>query len=477
MVDPARDTPAGPPPAADAPVQRVGVDWRRLHLWQIQPIRDALVLMAIFGVVWLGYRLSLVTVPMLLAMLLAYLFEPLVKRVTRGGSISRPGAALGIIVLAGALVVVPLVVGLTFGVVQAAAVAQQQATNVQTLVRSVEDPSRDELREALPSMGWRKARDWLVDQRAALRQRGTPAGPPGGTAPDLPIPPADPGAAPHPEASSETQAEGGMPAEVQMHPEASPLALAAVKFVDFLRQNAPTLAQRAVQAGAGVFNWLISFAGTLGAVMFGGLLTAFFFYFFCTGWGKVLGFWEGLIPERRRGRVVDLVHQMDRVIASFVRGRLTICALQIVYFTAAFSLIGVPAPLIVGPLVGLITLVPYAAGILGVPVAILLMALDPPSGFRGAWWWIVLAPLAVQAVSQVLDDYVLTPRIQGKATDMSVPMILFASIAGGVLAGFYGLLLAIPVAACVKILLKEVFWPRFRAWAEGRERDFLPIQR
>ena len=54
-------------------------------------------------------------------------------------------------------------------------------------------------------------------------------------------------------------------------------------------------------------------------------------------------------------------------------------------------------------------------------------------------------------------------------------MILFSSIAGGVLAGFYGLLLAIPVAACVKILLNEVFWPRFKKWAEGKEQDFLPI--
>ena len=36
-------------------------------------------------------------------------------------------------------------------------------------------------------------------------------------------------------------------------------------------------------------------------------------------------------------------------------------------------------------------------------------------------------------------------------------------------------MIAIPVAACVKILLREVFWPRFEAWAEGRERDFLPI--
>jgi predicted PurR-regulated permease PerM len=71
---------------------------------------------------------------------------------------------------------------------------------------------------------------------------------------------------------------------------------------------------------------------------------------------------------------------------------------------------------------------------------------------------------------------VLTPSIQGRSTHLATPTILFASIAGGVLAGFYGLLVAIPVAACVKILLDEVFWPRFKGWVHGQEPDFLPIE-
>jgi predicted PurR-regulated permease PerM len=82
----------------------------------------------------------------------------------------------------------------------------------------------------------------------------------------------------------------------------------------------------------------------------------------------------------------------------------------------------------------------------------------------------------VQVLTQFLDDYVLTPTIQGKSTNMDTPTILFASIAGGALAGIYGLLLAIPVAACIKILMREVFWPRFRAWAQGNASDPLPIQ-
>src|SRR5688572_18932568 len=88
--------------AADSP------DWRRLRLWHIQPVRDILVLAMIFGVLYLGYILRPITVPMLLALLLAYLFEPLVQRITRSRRFSRQGAALIIIASFFFIVIVPI---------------------------------------------------------------------------------------------------------------------------------------------------------------------------------------------------------------------------------------------------------------------------------------------------------------------------------------------------------------------------------
>jgi predicted PurR-regulated permease PerM len=168
---------------------------------------------------------------------------------------------------------------------------------------------------------------------------------------------------------------------------------------------------------------------------------------------------------------------MDRVIAGFVRGRLTICATLMVYYTIVYWLIGVPAPLVLGPIVGAFALVPFITT-LAIPVAIALMTLDPSGGgWQENWWWILGAPIGAYIGERAIDDYFLTPTIQGRNTEMAVPAILFASLAGGVLAGVYGLLIGIPVAACLKILLREVFWPRFKAWGEGRVKDFLPISR
>jgi len=213
---------------------------------------------------------------------------------------------------------------------------------------------------------------------------------------------------------------------------------------------------------------------SVGMLIFGACLTAFFFYFFCTSYGALLSFWEGLIPERKKGRIIDLAQQMDRVIAGFIRGRVLVGAFLAVFYGLGYMILGVPAALILGPVVGLLSIVPYVS-LIGVPVSITLLWLEPGQALVDHGWFTVIAPIAVYGIGQILDDYVLSPIIQRRATDMDTPSIVFASLAGGLLAGVYGLLLAIPAAACMKILLREVFWPRFRAWAEGKERDFLPI--
>ena len=93
--------------------------WRELHLWQIQPVRDVLGGLMIVGIFWLGLKLSLITVPLLLAILLAYLLEPVVSLITMRANVGRTTAAGGLIVLTGLVIVVPAVVALALGLTQA----------------------------------------------------------------------------------------------------------------------------------------------------------------------------------------------------------------------------------------------------------------------------------------------------------------------------------------------------------------------
>ena len=102
---------------------RPQADLRTLHLWQMQPVRDLLVFAAIAGTVYAGYAMRTVTVPLLMAFALAYLFEPVVARVSKWRRMNRPLAVslilatLGVALAATLATLLPLAVGqtLSFG--------------------------------------------------------------------------------------------------------------------------------------------------------------------------------------------------------------------------------------------------------------------------------------------------------------------------------------------------------------------------
>jgi len=420
------------------------------HLWQIQPVRDVAAIALLLWIVYLGSLASVVTVPLLLAVLLAYLFEPLILRLTGWRRLSRAGSVRLIMVAAVLLVFVPLIVGVGAGVAQGYELAGSISRRANVVRQSVSEPENEGLRERVPEGAWRMLRDRIVDVQDELRADG--GGEVGGGSVEADVPedaPGDRGAA------------------------GASLEVLVLRWVE---QNTSAVVRGVARTGAGAFSAVVGFFGSLAALGFGAFLTAFFFYFIATGWPGVISTLGGVIPEKRAARVEELLGKMDRVVSGFVRGRLTIAAILAVFFVIAYALIGVPAPVLVGGALGALSLVPYAS-LLGIPVTITLLWLEGYTGVRGSIPWVLVAPVLVYGIGQTLDDYVLTPAIQGDATDLDIPTVLFATLAGGALFGFYGLLIAIPLAACLKILLIEVAWPRVRAWASGREKDVLPLSR
>ncbi len=404
------------------------IDWRRTHLWQIQPVRDVLLILGVFGLLYLGDRLSVVTVPMLLALALAYLFEPVVRRMTRVSWISRQGAAAAIIAGIVLAVLIPITIGAGVAVVQGIDFTTRLAGNVAELNESLASPDDPELYQALPNESWRSLRDYFLEQA--------------------------------------NQAD-----------EAGALRGAFDRAVSWASENSKALGERALSTGVGVVSAALAVVTKVGMLGFAAFLTLFFFFFFSTGYANVLAFGEQLLPDKEKPTIIRLLTQMDRVIAAFVRGRVVIAIIQSVAFTIGYFLAGVPAAFILGPITGIISIVPYAA-LISLPIASFLLYVEPNYiAWQDAWWWTLGGPAIVYFSLQAADDYVLTPLIQGKETDMETPAILFASIAGGALFGPFGLLLGIPVAACVKILLREIVWPRVDAWTKGEADDPLPLGR
>lgn len=402
------------------------IGWRDLHLWQIQPVRDVLVGLAVVGLFILGDATSIVTVPLLLAILIAYLFEPVIAWFESKTSLTRPAVVGGLIGATVLLVVVPTVVGVSVGVAQFAGLVGSTGERIGMVYESVQAPDDKALEERVSSEGG-PAWSWIRDQLL----------------------------------ESETQDT------------VQPI-LKTVR--ERLKEGASSMLGSTATLGVDAVRSVLDFVGGAFAVAFAVFLTGFFFFFVSTGWVGVKGFAKNLLPEKHEARILDLAQKCDAVISGFVRGRLTIAFFQGIVFSIAYLAIGVPAAFVVGPVVAILSIVPYLA-LVGIPISVGLLWLEGYSGVRGAWWWVIGAPLVVYFVGQALDDYVWTPIIQGRSTNMDTPTILFATLAGGALFGVFGMLIAIPIAACVKILIVELLWPAFKDWAEGRSEDPLPLER
>lgn len=172
------------------------------------------------------------------------------------------------------------------------------------------------------------------------------------------------------------------------------------------------------------------------------------------------------IPRRRRDEALRVLGLMNDAVSGFFRGRFVVSLIMCVLFAVGWQLCGVPYALLLGVGTGLLNVVPWASAV-GWPLAVGL-AYAEQAGGAGPIDWLAVAvwPSVVYGLVQGLDGWLLTPWIQSHSVDLSAVTVLIVVFVGGAVAGVSGLVLAVPVAACVKILFREVILPRWREWAE-----------
>jgi predicted PurR-regulated permease PerM len=157
---------------------------------------------------------------------------------------------------------------------------------------------------------------------------------------------------------------------------------------------------------------------------------------------------------------------MDQAVGAFLRGRLIVTLAMMVMFSIAFWLAGVPYWFLLGCVTGLLSFVPYLA-VIGWVLAMLVKWVDVTTGGDSfSWVDVFLLPTVAYGVVQLLEGWLLTPWIQSKSMEMNPVAILIVVLIGGSVAGLYGLLLAIPIAGCGRILCAELLLPKLENWAK-----------
>lgn len=186
-------------------------------------------------------------------------------------------------------------------------------------------------------------------------------------------------------------------------------------------------------------------AGTgLAAVASGIVFVPIFVFMMLRGYHRVIRSIGELVPIHWRPRFQQRAAQLDQVLSGFVRGQLLVALVVACLYVGAFTLIGIPLAVLLGIIAGLGELVPYLGGAIALVLGS-LMALAGGSPLDVLW--VVVAFAAIQA----LEGGVLSPWIVGRRARLGPVTVIVALAVGGQLFSLLGLLLAVPVAAVLKV--------------------------
>lgn len=166
-------------------------------------------------------------------------------------------------------------------------------------------------------------------------------------------------------------------------------------------------------------------------------------------WDRMIAEIDRLLPRDHVQVIRKLATEINKTLASFIRGMGTVCFILGTYYAVALMVAGLQFGLIVGFIAGLVTFIPYLGALIGGALAIGLALFQ----FWGEWAQIGLIA-GIFAVGQVIEGNLLTPKLVGSSVGLHPVWLLLALSVFGALFGFVGMLVAVPVAAALGVIAR-----------------------
>lgn len=171
--------------------------------------------------------------------------------------------------------------------------------------------------------------------------------------------------------------------------------------------------------------------------------------YFLNDFDRITAGVRGHLPRRYRRVIIEYAQEIDRALSHFVRGQLTVMAIMAVLYGTAYSILGVRLALPIGLISGTLSFIPYLGSAFALMSGLLMSLLG---GFHTGQ---LLGVVIAYAIVQTLEGFVIAPRVMGKTVGIPDMWILIALFVGGEIFGFLGVLLAVPMAAVIKIFLSR----------------------
>ena len=158
-----------------------------------------------------------------------------------------------------------------------------------------------------------------------------------------------------------------------------------------------------------------------------------------------------LVPHTRRPRVILIGDEIFAKVGAYVLGNVVISVIAAAATFIWLTAFGAPYPLLLGIFVGLFDLIPVVGStIAGIAVAAAALTVSLP---------VCIATIIFFVVFRLGEDYLLVPKIIGRAVNVPALTTVVAVLIGGALLGIVGALVAIPIAAALQLVIEEVLYP------------------
>jgi len=182
------------------------------------------------------------------------------------------------------------------------------------------------------------------------------------------------------------------------------------------------------------------------------VLVAVLTVFFLADMPKIRANLYRLVPGTRRPRAILIGDQIFAKVGAYVLGNVVISVIAAIGTFLWLEVFGVPYPLLLAIFVAVFDLIPVVGStVAGVVVAAVALTVSLPAS---------LATVAFFIVYRLIEDYLLVPRIIGRAVHVPAVVTVVAVLVGGAVLGIIGALVAIPIAAAVQLLVQELLYPR-----------------
>lgn len=203
------------------------------------------------------------------------------------------------------------------------------------------------------------------------------------------------------------------------------------------------------EAMSGIFGGVVGFGSTVANGLFGTLIVLVLSLYFLAALPSMKRWGYRLAPRSRRPRVEVLSEQITRSVGNYVIGQAVVAVLNATFAFIVMSILGIPFAVLLAFVVALLAFIPLVGGMIAAIVVILI-------SLTVGWQTTVIYAICYFAYLQ-FEAYFISPRIMQKAVAVPGAVAVISVIAGGSLLGILGALIAIPTAAAVLLLVKEVF--------------------